>query len=121
LSKSNSDIYLSWSIYLRFIVEAIWLKPDGNENIAIVHTDKTKAHVIIYSRPNCHLCEEVKQAIEGAQCINEYTLEEINIESDVALLRRYRYEIPVVTINGEEAFKHKLTADEFRQRLAEAQ
>jgi glutaredoxin len=86
-----------------------------------VHPTKTKAHVIIYSRPGCHLCDEVKQAIEDAQCANKYTLEEINIESDVALLRRYRYDIPVVTINGEEAFRHKLTADEFRQKLARAE
>jgi len=80
-----------------------------------------KAHVIIYSRPGCHLCEEAKQAIESAQCANEYTLEEIDIESDGVLLRRYRYDIPVITINGEEAFRHKVTADEFRRRLVLAQ
>ena len=49
---------------------------------------------------------------------NEYTLEEIDIESDVALLQRYRYNIPVITINGEEVFRHKVRADEFRRRLA---
>jgi glutaredoxin len=76
-----------------------------------------KAHVIIYSRPGCHLCDEAKRAIEGAECIDEYTLEEINIESDITLLRRYRYEIPVVTINGEEAFRHRLTPQAFRERL----
>ena len=81
----------------------------------------TKAHVIIYSRPGCHLCEEAKQAIDSAQCANEYTLEEINIESDEALLRRYQYDIPVITINGEEAFRHKVSADEFRRRLGAAQ
>jgi glutaredoxin len=80
-----------------------------------------KALVIIYSRPGCHLCEEAKQAIESAQCANEYALEEIDIESDVVLLQRYRYDIPVITINGEEAFRHKVTADEFRRRLAGAQ
>lgn len=85
-----------------------------------MHPNHSKAHVIIYSRPGCHLCEEVKQAIESAQCIDEYTLEEIDIESDVELLRRYRFDIPVVLINGEEAFRHKVTADEFRRRLARA-
>ena len=78
----------------------------------------SKARVIIYSRPGCHLCEEAKQVIENAQCDNKYTLEEIDIESDEALLRRYRYDIPVVTINGEEAFRHKVMAEEFRRRLA---
>jgi glutaredoxin len=80
----------------------------------------SKAHVIIYSRPGCHLCEEAKQAIESAQCANEYTLEEIDIESDAALLRRYQFEIPVITINGEEAFRHRLTSVEFREKLLQA-
>lgn len=80
----------------------------------------TKAHVIIYSRPGCHLCEEAKQAIDSAQCANEYTLEEINIESDRALLQRYRYDIPVIMINGKEAFRHRLTPEAFREKLLQA-
>jgi glutaredoxin len=76
-----------------------------------------QAHVIIYSRPGCHLCDEAKRAIESAGCQNEYTLEEINIESDLDILSRYQYAIPVVTINGVEAFRHRLTAVEFRQKL----
>ena len=77
----------------------------------------SKAQVVIYSRPGCHLCDEAKQAIEGAGCQNEYTLAEINIESDPDLLRRYQYDIPVVTVNGVEAFRHRLTAAEFRKRV----
>jgi glutaredoxin len=81
---------------------------------------RTKAHVIIYSRPGCHLCEEAKQVIHDSDCANEYTLDEINIESDAELLRLYRYDIPVITINGVEAFKHRLTGDEFRERIRQA-
>ena len=73
--------------------------------------------VVIYSRPGCHLCEEAKKVIEASGYRGEYTLEEINIESDAELLRRYRYDIPVITINGVEAFRHRVTADEFRQKL----
>jgi glutaredoxin len=76
-----------------------------------------KAHVVIYSRPGCHLCDEAKLAIEAAQCRDEYTLEEINIESDPDLLERYEYDIPVITINGVEAFRHRLTSAAFRERL----
>ena len=76
--------------------------------------------VVIYSRPGCHLCEEAKKVIEASGYRGEYTLEEINIESDAELLRRYRFDIPVITINGEEAFRHRLTANEFRQKLEEA-
>jgi glutaredoxin len=76
--------------------------------------------VVIYSRPGCHLCEEAKKVIEASGYRGEYTLEEINIESDAELLRRYRYDIPVITINGLEAFRHRVTADEFRQKLEQA-
>ena len=67
-------------------------------------------HVIIYSRPGCHLCEEAKAAIQNAGCSERFTLEEINIESDDALLRKYKYDIPVVMIDGVEAFLHGLVA-----------
>jgi glutaredoxin len=82
-----------------------------------MHAPKAKARVIIYSRPGCHLCDEAKQAIEAAHCGEEYTLDEINIESDPELLRRYLYDIPVITIDGIEAFKHRLAPEEFRLRL----
>ena len=89
----------------------------------VMPTDKTPigpiARVVIYSRPGCHLCEEAKNVIEVSGCREEYTLEEINIESDPELLRRYRYDIPVITIDGDEAFRHTLTADEFLQKMNE--
>ena len=76
-----------------------------------------KAQVIIYSRPGCHLCDEAKQNITAAGVDDKYTLDEINIESDPELLRRYQYDIPVITINGVEAFRHRLTSADFRERL----
>jgi glutaredoxin len=85
-----------------------------------VQPTSAKAHVIIYSRPGCHLCEEAKEAIAAAQCADEYMLDEINIENDPDLLRRYRNDIPVIIINGVEAFRHRLTRDEFRRKLAAA-
>lgn len=74
----------------------------------------TKPHVIVYSRPGCHLCDEAKLAIESAGVSDRFTLEEINIESDEELLRKYKYDIPVVTVDGIEAFRHRVDADRFR-------
>ena len=79
-----------------------------------------KPHVIIYSRPGCHLCDEAKAAIKSADIDDQFTLEEIDIESDNELLRKYKYDIPVVTINGVESFIHRLTSQEFRQKLLAA-
>ena len=76
--------------------------------------------VVIYSKPGCHLCEVAKAAIQAAGCEGEYTLAEINIESDPDLLRRYRYNIPVITFDGVEAFRHRVSAEEFREALRAA-
>lgn len=76
-----------------------------------------KSHVILYTRPGCHLCEEAKQEMLAANCAGEYTLEEVNIETDAALKERYGWEIPVIVINGVKAFKYRLTADEFKRKL----
>lgn len=80
-------------------------------------TDLPKRQVILYTRPGCHLCEEAKQEMQAAACANEYTLQEINIESDPELLRRYQYDIPVITIDGIEAFRHRVISEAFRERI----
>jgi glutaredoxin len=77
----------------------------------------SKPHVIIYSRPGCHLCDEAKAVIMSAGCNDQFTLEEINIESDDELLRKYKYDIPVIAINGVELFIHRVDAKEFRTRI----
>lgn len=76
-----------------------------------------KRHVIIYSRPGCHLCDEAKAVIQSAGVSERFILEEINIESDQELLRKYKYDIPVVTIDGVEAFRHRVNAEEFKTRV----
>lgn len=78
---------------------------------------KKRTRVLLYTRPGCHLCEEAKREIAAAGCAELYELEEINIDDDPALAERYGWEIPVVTINGIKAFKHRLTAVEFKSRL----
>ena len=80
----------------------------------------TKARVRIYTRPGCHLCEEAKAEIARAGCAHLFTLEEIDIDSDPRLVSLYGYDIPVVTIDGAHAFKHRLTAADFRRELDRA-
>jgi glutaredoxin len=79
-----------------------------------------KATVVIYSRPGCHLCEEAKAVMRSADCTDLYTLSEVNIETDATLQERYKNDIPVITINGVQAFKHRLTAEAFRRRILRA-
>jgi glutaredoxin len=79
-----------------------------------------KAKVVIYTRPGCHLCDSAKEQIALAGCGELFYLEEIDIDSDPELVRRYGHDIPVVTIDGAHAFKHRLTAEDFRRELRHA-
>lgn len=77
----------------------------------------SKPHVILYTKPGCHLCEEAEREIGRAGCSDEFTFEAVNILSDPELRRRYGAEIPVVLINGTHAFKYRLTAADFRRAV----
>jgi hypothetical protein len=48
----------------------------------------------------------------------EFELEEIDITGDEDLERRYRERIPVVLVDGEEAFTFFVHPDGLRRRLA---
>ena len=80
-------------------------------------TLSTKANIIVYTKPGCHLCHEAVDEIRKAKCEDLYDLQEVNIESDPDLLARYRYDIPVILIDGVEALRHRLTSADFRARL----
>ena len=77
-----------------------------------------KPHVIFYTKPGCHLCDEAKRELARAGRPDLYTFEEINILSDPDLQRRYGHDIPVVLIDGTHAFKHRLTAEDFKKKIA---
>ena len=55
--------------------------------------------------------------MRGAGCSDLFTIEEINIEGNDLLLNRYRYDIPVILIDGTEAFRHRVKAEEFRVQI----
>ena len=76
-----------------------------------------QVRVILYTKQGCGLCEEMKGEMRSADVEELYTLEEVDIVQDAELFTRYRYEIPVLCINGIEAFRHRLTAEAFRNYL----
>jgi len=56
--------------------------------------------VTLYSRPDCHLCEELKLDLEPLRAQWGFTLVERNIDDDSADYERFRYLIPVLDIEG---------------------
>jgi hypothetical protein len=76
------------------------------------------SEVVVYSRPDCHLCEEALAKIvslhgEGYR----FELREVDIESDEGLLRRLLERIPVVEVDGEPVSELVLDISALRVRL----
>lgn len=75
-------------------------------------------HVVLYSRPGCHLCDEARAVVLGARRRTPFGFEEVDIETDDDLLREYGVRIPVVSIDGEEAFEYTVDPDEFARLVS---
>jgi glutaredoxin len=76
--------------------------------------------VTIYTRPGCHLCEEMKA--QAAPLIRRAgaTLSEINIDADPLLHERYNVEVPVLLLGARKVAKYHLDAEQFRRQLGAA-
>ena len=73
----------------------------------------------IYSRPGCHLCDEAKAVIEPLTQRYALQLTVTNVDSNPELRAAYGTEIPVVLINGAEAFRHRVDAETLERKLRE--
>jgi glutaredoxin len=74
--------------------------------------------VLLYHAQGCHLCEGARRVLVQVQADVPFELEEIDITGDEELERRYRERIPVVLVDGDEAFTYYVHPDGLRRRLA---
>ena len=65
--------------------------------------------VILYTKPGCHLCEPVAATIAAAAKVRSFQSLTRNILDDPADFERYRHAIPVVTVNGSEIARYRMT------------
>ncbi len=73
--------------------------------------------MVLYSKPGCCLCDEVKAQLKRLERSHSFEWRELNILEEPDALERFKDEIPVVFIDGKRAFKYHLNEDEFLRRL----
>ena len=77
----------------------------------------------IYSKPGCHLCDEMKRLVHRLAVqragVPAFEVQEIDISSDRELDDRYGLEIPVLLIDGKKVAKYRISEEELR-RMVEA-
>jgi glutaredoxin len=71
----------------------------------------------VYSRPGCHLCDEMKATIDRVAQSIPLTVDVIDISDDAELTARYGVEIPVLLVDGTKAAKYRVSEAELARIL----
>lgn len=75
----------------------------------------------IYSKPGCHLCDEMKSLVHRViaqhPSAQEISVDDIDISTDRDLLDRYGLDIPVLMIDGKKVAKYRVSEQELTQML----
>ncbi len=69
--------------------------------------------VTLYSKENCHLCDDVVEILDDFPC----TINLIDIDHDEAAFAQYHYLIPVLTI-GDVTLQAPITREDIRAAFA---
>lgn len=77
--------------------------------------------VTLYTRVDCHLCDDVKTVLDAVRKDRAFDLTVVDIDTDTTLVDRYGTKVPVVAINNRDAFKYHLDAQAFRDALDRAE
>ena len=75
------------------------------------------SEIVLYSKNNCHLCDEMKVVLTNLQSEYGFKLTEFDIDSDNELFEKYKEKIPVLTINGKLFAKYRIDEKKFRKKL----
>jgi glutaredoxin len=69
--------------------------------------------LVLYTREGCHLCDKAREALLRVG----HPFEEVDIEGDPALHRRYLERIPVVALDNEELYDFFVDEADLRARV----
>jgi hypothetical protein len=74
--------------------------------------------IVLFGKPDCCLCDDARTVLERVRQDLPFALSERDITADDGLHRAYLERIPVVTIDGLEAFELFVDEAALRARLA---
>lgn len=69
----------------------------------------TDARVVLYTKPGCHLCDDMRDLLTAALRGSNVGMAERNIAQSLEEFERYKHDIPVLTIDGREVARHRIS------------
>jgi glutaredoxin len=79
---------------------------------------RTGAPLTLYGRAWCHLCDDMRAALEPLLVEFGARVEEVDVDSDPLLEVRYNERVPVLVCDGVELCHYHLDAARVRAALA---
>jgi glutaredoxin len=73
--------------------------------------------VILYTKPGCSICRPVQYVIDQVCRRRPFDFQVRNIEQDPQDFDRYKHDIPVVTLNGREIARHRMSEQDLERAL----
>ena len=67
--------------------------------------------VLVYTKPGCHLCDEMLDLLRLTLRARDVPTVERNITQSVDDYERYKHDIPVLVIDGREVARHRITEE----------
>lgn len=80
----------------------------------------TAPRIVLYTKPGCHLCDDMRDQLEAALRGSSTPVRHVDIAGDLDVYMRYRYDIPVLLIDGHEVARHRITDQALVDALAAA-
>jgi hypothetical protein len=74
--------------------------------------------ITLYGKPGCCLCDEARAEVAAVQADHPFELTEVDVSLDPVLWRSHGERIPVLEIDGEEAFELHVDRAELARVLA---
>lgn len=71
-------------------------------NPAASDTRRDPFGLVVYSRENCHLCQDMIAALHKLQVQLSFHLEVVDVDSDEALRSRFGLKVPVLVAEGRK-------------------
>ena len=81
-------------------------------------SDSRVLHLVLYGRAWCHLCDDMRAALEPLLAGTGAKLDVIDVDADPLLRERYDERVPVLVCNGIELCHYHLDEPRVRAALA---
>ena len=79
---------------------------------------KISIQLQLYTKSDCPLCDEAKEVLKSVEAkMSSIAIEEIDITKDLGLFTKYKHLIPVLELDGQQLFVHRIVEKKLMWQL----